>query len=306
MWHYLARRAVSAVLLALLVSFGAFVLVFASGDPAVAVAGEGATAADAARVRATYHLDRPVAAQYLQWVARGLRGDLGQSYYFHQPVTNILAGRFGVTMTLGACAITLALLVGIPLGVVAACRPNSAVDRFALFAAVVGQAMPAFWLALLLIIVFSVRYPLLPSSGVDTWQGYVLPTVVLGYYAMPAIMRLTRSGMIAVFESDYIRTARAMGIATARIVFKYALRNAMLPVVAVAAAQFGFMLAGSVVIESVFAIPGAGLLAWESIKRSDLPTVQALVLCFSLIYVVLTFCADLVSAWLDPRVRGQL
>jgi peptide/nickel transport system permease protein len=168
---------------------------------------------------------------------------------------------------------------------------------------VVGQAMPAFWFALLLVIMFSVIWPILPTSGSETWQHFVMPTIVLGYFAAPAIMRLTRSGMIAALETDYIRTARAMGISPRKVLFKYALRNAVIPVVSVAAAQFGLMLAGSVVVESVFALNGAGRLAWESILRSDLPTVQALVLCFSLIYVVLTFAADVLNAWLDPRMR---
>lgn len=304
MGAYLGRRLFSAILLALFVSFTAFALVFSAGDPAVAVAGEGSSGADVDRVRAALHLDRPILVQYGHWLAGLAQGNFGESFYFKQPVASILGGRFGVTMLLGACAIAFALLVAVPLGVLAACFPNSIVDRVALFIAVVGQAMPAFWLALLLIILFSVKFPILPSSGIDSWQGFILPTLVLGYYAMPALMRLTRSGMIAALESDYIRTARAMGIASIRVVSKYALRNAMLPVVSVAAAQFGFMLAGSVVIESVFAIPGAGRLAWESILRSDLPTVQALVLCFSLIYVVLTFCADVLNAWLDPRLRS--
>lgn len=303
MARYLLHRSISAVLLAVFVSFGAFVLIFAAGDPAVAISGEGGTAADAERIRAVYGLGEPVAIQYLRWLGGLFQGDLGRSYYFDQPVASILAGRMGVTMTLGACSIAFALAIAIPLGIVAAFRANTAIDRAALFLAVVGQAMPAFWLALMLIIAFSVKYPVLPSSGADTWRHFILPTVVLGYFAMPAIMRLTRSGMIAVLETDFIRTARAMGISTSKILFKYALRNAMLPVVSLSAAQFGFMLAGSVVVESVFAIPGAGRLAWESILRSDLPTVQALILCFSLIYIVLTLLADVINAWLDPRVR---
>ncbi|TIR63046.1 MAG: ABC transporter permease, partial [Mesorhizobium sp.] len=147
------------------------------------------------------------------------------------------------------------------------------VDRLALLFAVVGQAMPSFWFALLLIILFSVKLAILPASGTASWQGFIMPTVVLGYFATPAIMRLTRSGMISALEADYIRTARAMGLSETRVLFDYALRNAALPVISLASAQFGFMLAGSVVVENVFAIHGAGSLAWESISRADLPTV---------------------------------
>jgi peptide/nickel transport system permease protein len=285
------------------VSFVAFMLVFAAGDPAVRLAGEGGTAADAARIREAYGFDRPVLLQFVAWLGGALQGNLGYSLYFDQPVANILLGRLGTTMILGATSITFALCLAVPLGIAAARYQNTIIDRLALVFAVVGQAMPAFWFALLLVIMFSVIWPILPTSGSETWQHFVMPTIVLGYFAAPAIMRLTRSGMIAALETDYIRTARAMGISPRKVLFKYALRNAVIPVVSVAAAQFGLMLAGSVVVESVFALNGAGRLAWESILRSDLPTVQALVLCFSLIYVVLTFAADVLNAWLDPRMR---
>ena len=294
-----------ACLLMLFVSFVAFVLIFATGDPAAAIAGEAASVADAERVREMYGLDRPLILQYLDWLSGTLRGDLGQSLYFNQPVSSLLFERFALTAQLGACALVFAIVVAVPLGIVAGRWPNSIVDRLALLLAVVGQAMPTFWFALVLVILFSIKFPILPASGSDSWLHFVLPTVVLGYFAMPAIMRLTRSGMIAALETDYIRTARAMGLPERKVLFDYALRNAALPVISLASAQFGFLLAGSVVVESVFAIHGAGRLAWESIGRADLPTVQALVLFFSLFYVVLTLLADVVNAMLDPRMRTR-
>jgi peptide/nickel transport system permease protein len=145
----------------------------------------------------------------------------------------------------------------------------------------------------------------LPASGASTWAHFVLPTIVLGYYAMPAIMRLTRAGMLEVLSSDYIRTARAKGASETRVMFKHALRNAIIPVVSLAAVQMGFMLGGSIVVESIFALHGAGFLAYESISRNDLPTVQALVLIFSMFYIVFTFTADVLNAWLDPRMRSS-
>ena len=167
----------------------------------------------------------------------------------------------------------------------------------------VGQALPSFWFALMLIVLFAFTWPILPASGSDSWKHFVLPTIVLGYYATPAFMRLTRTGMLDVLSSDYVRTARAKGLRPMTVLFKHALRNAIIPVVGLAAVQFGFMLGGSVIIETVFALHGAGFLAWESISRSDFPTVQAVLLLFSLFYVVLTFLADLLNAWLDPRIR---
>jgi peptide/nickel transport system permease protein len=250
-----------------------------------------------------YGFDRPVVVQYFDWLWRALHGNFGWSYFLRVPVESILLQRLPVTLLLGVCSITFALLLAIPLGIAAALRPNSLIDRFALVLSVVGQAMPSFWFALILISTFSVAYPILPVSGSSTWQHFVLPTIVLGYYAMPAIMRLTRSGMIDVLDSDYIRTARSKGLSSTQIVFKHALRNAIVPVVSLAAAQFGFMLAGSVVVETVFAIQGAGRLAWESILRGDIPTMQAVILVFSLTYVLLTLTADLLNAWLNPRVR---
>ena len=303
MLRYTLRRFGAALILMLVVSFAAFILVFAAGDPSVKLAGEAGTAADAARIRAAYGFDRPIIVQFGSWLVGTLHGNLGYSLYFDQPVSAILFGRLRLTMALGGVSILFAVALAVPLGIVAARYQNTIVDRLALIFAVVGQAMPTFWFALMLVILFSVTWQILPTSGSETWRHFVMPTVVLGYFAAPAIMRLTRSGMIATLEMDYIRTARAMGIAPWRVLLKYALRNAVVPVVSVSAAQFGYMLAGSVVVESIFALNGAGRLAWDSVLRSDLPTVQALVLCFSLIYVVLTFMADVLNAWLDPRMR---
>jgi peptide/nickel transport system permease protein len=206
-------------------------------------------------------------------------------------------------MTLGLCAITFALVTAIPLGVAAAVRPNSIVDRVALFISVMGQAMPSFWFGLLLIVLFAIKLGWLPPSGTESWKNFVMPTVVLGYYAMPAIMRLTRAGMLEVLHADFIRTARAKGAGEWRVLFKHALRNAIIPVVSLAAVQMGFMLGGSIVVESIFALHGAGFLAWESISRNDLPTVQALILIFSMFYIAFTLLSDLLNAWLDPRMR---
>lgn len=293
-----------AALVALTVSIISFALVFMSGDPAIAIAGENATPDVIAQIRAQYGYDRPLPVQYLDWLTSALAGDFGVSPFFKVPVAELIADRLRVTMMLGLLAITFALLVGVPMGVLAAMRPNSLIDRAALFVAVVGQAIPSFWFGLILIVLFAVNLGWLPASGVADWRGYVLPTIVLGYYATPAIMRLTRAGMIEVLSADYIRTARAKGVAPRKVLFKHALRNAVIPVVSLAAVQMGFMLGGSVVTESVFALNGAGYLAWQSISRNDLPTMQALILIFSLFYIFFTFLADVLNAWLDPRLRG--
>ncbi|WP_413204254.1 ABC transporter permease [Rhodospirillum sp. A1_3_36] len=303
MFAFTLKRLGLAILVGLTVSALSFSLLYLSGDPAAAIAGESASAEDIATVREHYGFDRPMIVQYADWLGGALQGDLGDSYYFKMPVSELIGDRLSVTMTLGVCAILFALVVAIPLGVAAALRPNSLVDRLALFLSVMGQAMPSFWFGLLLVVLFSIKLGWLPPSGSEHWQNFVMPTIVLGYYAMPAIMRLTRAGMLDVMGADYIRTARAKGASPGRVVFKHALRNAVVPVVSLSAVQMGFMLGGSVVVESIFALHGAGYLAWESIGRNDLPTVQALILIFSGFYVVFTFLSDLVNCWLDPRMR---
>ena len=303
MLAYAVKRLGVALLVALTVSLITFSMIYMSGDPAIAIAGEGARAEDVEAIRKFYGFDRPIAVQYLDWLAGALKGDLGRSYTLRQPVAGVILARLPVTMILGASAIAFALVLAIPLGVVAAVRPNSMIDRFALALAVVGQAMPSFWFALTLILWLGVHWRLLPITGSGNWQNFVMPAVALGYYVTPAVMRLTRAGVLEVLSSDYIRTARAKGLRPMTVLFKHALRNAIIPVVALAAVQFGFMLGGSIVIETIFQINGLGYLAWESIQRKDLPTMQAIVLVLSVIYVGLTLAADLLNAFLDPRLR---
>ncbi|MGH8600304.1 MAG: ABC transporter permease [Burkholderiales bacterium] len=304
MLAFAIRRVVLAAVVAFAVSIVGFGLLRLSGDPAIAMAGPSGTSADIAHIRHEYGFDRSLPVQYWNWMRRAVSGDLGDSYYFRMPVTTMLAQRLPITLTLGACALVFAIVLSLPLGILAALRPNSWIDRVALTLSVVGQALPSFWFGLMLIVLLGVMFPILPPSGTGSWQHFVMPTIVLGYYATPAFMRLTRTGMLEVLQSDYIRTARAKGLPQWRVVLKHALRNAIIPVVSLAAVQFGFMLGGSIIVETVFGLGGAGYLAWESISRADFPTVQAIVLVYSGFYIVLTLLADLANAWLDPRMRG--
>ncbi|MEM9027280.1 MAG: ABC transporter permease [Pseudomonadota bacterium] len=303
MVQYLIRRLVVAVLVALAVSLITFSMIYLSGDPAIALAGETATEEDIQNIRRVYGYDQPIVVQYVNWLGRALQGDFGQSHYLKKPVADVIFERLPTTMLLGFCALSFALLLAVPLGVIAAIRPNSLIDRVALAIAVVGQAMPTFWFALTMILWFGITWRLLPITGTASWANFVMPSIALGYYVTPAAMRLTRAGMLEVLQSDYIRTARAKGLSGSSVLFKHALRNAIIPVVSLAAVQFGFMLGGSIVIETIFAINGLGFLAWESIQRADLPMMQAIVLVFSIFYIVLTFLADVLNAWIDPRIR---
>ena len=303
MLAFAVKRLGLAVLVALTVSLFTFSMIYVSGDPAIAIAGEGARIQDIEAIRQFYGFDRPIAVQFFDWLSGAVHGDFGRSYTLRKPVADVIFERLPVTMVLGAAAITFALLLAIPLGVWAAVKPNSLIDRFALTLAVVGQAMPNFWFALTLILWLGVNWRLLPITGSSSWQNFIMPAIALGYYVTPAVMRLTRAGMLEVLSSDYIRTARAKGLPPRTVLFKHALRNAIIPVVSLAAVLFGFMLGGSIVIETIFQINGLGYLAWESIQRKDLPTIQAIVLVLSVIYVALTLAADLLNAFLDPRLR---
>jgi peptide/nickel transport system permease protein len=239
----------------------------------------------------------------MRWLGRTLTGDLGTSFYFGKPVTELLAEKLPVTMFLGLSALLFAVAVAVPLGVVGALARDTWVDRVVLLLALIGQGMPTFWLSFLLIMLLAVNLQILPVSGSSSLAHFVMPAIALGYYAMPAFTRITRAGMIEALASDYVRTARAKGLRPAKIILKHALRNALVPVVSVAAVQLGFMLGGSVVIETIFALHGVGYLAWEAISQNDYPVVQAIVLVVAAIYVLLTLFADLLNAIIDPRVR---
>jgi peptide/nickel transport system permease protein len=300
---YMFKRLGLAILVALTVSVIAYLLLHLSGDPAIALAGEGARQADIEMIRKAYGLDRPVVVQYGDWLWKLLHADFGTSVYFKTDVGALVFAKLKTTLILGICALGFALLVSVPLGVLAALYKNSWIDRLCLGIAVLGQALPNFFFALVLIMLLSIYWRVLPVSGSGSWQHFVMPAIALGYYVAPAFMRLIRAGMIEVLSADYIRTAKAKGLPSSNVIFKHALRNAIVPVVALAAVQLGYLLGGSVVIETIFALDGLGYLAYQSITFKDYPVMQIIVLLLSAIYVLLTLASDIANAWLDPRIR---
>ncbi|QUX97285.1 ABC transporter permease [Marinomonas sp. CT5] len=300
---FMVRRLLVALSVAVTVSIVSFMLLHLSGDLAISIAGPESTAEQVEQIRIDFGLDKPMVYQYFDWLWGAVQLDFGRSYYFQDTVMGLISERLPVTLTLGGLALGLATIVAIPLGVIAAIKQDTWIDRLALTIAVIGQAMPSFWFALTLIVIFAVNLHWLPAGGNASWQHFVLPAIALGYYAMPAMMRLTRTGMLEVLNSDYIRTARSKGLNESTVIFKHALRNAVIPVVALAAVELGFMLGGSVVIESVFSLKGLGQLAWDAITRNDYPVVQAVVLIIAVFYILLTFLADVINAMLDPRLR---
>lgn len=303
MLRFALKRLGLAVLVALAVSFATFLLLNIATDPAQVIAGENAEPELIEQIRHEYGFDRPFTERYGSWLSDAVRGDFGRSYYWHDSVSALVAKHAPPTIALALMSIAVTVLLAIPLGVMAALRPNSALDRFSLGVAVSAQAIPNFWLGLMLVILFSVMLPIFPVSGDTTWLHYVLPALVLGTSSVPAVMRLTRAGLIEVMGSDYVRTARAKGYRGASLLMRHAMRNAMLPIVSVLAVQLGQKFGGSVIVESIFAINGLGRLTLQSILGSDIPTVQMLIFIFALVFIVMNFLADVLNALLDPRIR---
>ena len=305
MTRFLLRSLLLAALVCLTVLVVSFALSRLSGNLAINIAGPDASPEAIAKIERELGLDRPLPVQFLDWAGRAARGDLGSSYLFHERVSSLIASHLPVTLTLGVIAIAIAVAIAVPLGIVAALNEGSPIDTAVGMVALAGQAVPSFWLGLMLILWFGVDLRWLPIAGLETWQGYVLPSFVLAFVAIPVMLRMTRSGMVDAMGSDYVRTARAKGLSRAAIVLKHAFRNAAMPVVAVSAVQLGFILGGSVVVEVVFNVRGVGYLAWESIGKGDFPVIQAVVLLFAVIFVGLTLISDLFGAVLDPRLRGR-
>ncbi len=305
MLKFILKRLALGLAVAFTVSLATFLLLNLAADPAAMVAGEDATQDAIEQIRVQFGFDRPLYVRFFEWLGNLMTGDFGDSYYWKQPVFDLLIDRAPVTLTLAAGALTVTVVVGLTLGVLAALKPNGWLDRFALSFGTAAQAIPNFWLGLILIILLGVMFPILPVSGDTSWKHFVLPCLVLGTSSVPQVLRLTRTGMIEVLGSDYIRTARAKGFRPRQILFRHALRNALLPVVSVITIQIGYKLGGSVITETVFALNGLGRLAYESILGADVPTVQMLVFFFALIFIVLSILGDILNAWLDPRMRVE-
>jgi len=302
---FILKRLALGLAVALTVSLATFLLLNLAADPAAMVAGEDATQDAIDQIRVQYGFDRPLYVRFFEWLGNIAVGDFGDSYYWRQPVFDLLIERAPVTITLALGALAITTIVGLFLGVLAAMNPNGWLDRFALSFGTAAQAIPNFWLGLILIILLGVMFPIFPVSGDSTWKHFILPCFVLGTSSVPQVLRLTRTGMIEVLGSDYIRTARAKGFRPRQILFRHALRNALLPVVSVLTIQLGYKLGGSVITETVFALNGLGRLAYESILGADVPTVQMLVFFFALVFIVLTVLGDILNAWLDPRMRVE-
>ncbi len=304
MLSLLGRR----LLLAVPTLFGVLVVVFlllyvAPGDPVQAMVGERADAATIARLRAELRLDDPLPSQFVHYATGILRGDFGRSYITNRPIVQDIAERFPRTLLLATAAMLLATLTGITIGVLAAIRPNGWFDRIALAITYLGISFPVYWIGLLLIVLFAVTLRWLPASGYGRWEFLVLPALTLGSRSIAYLARVTRSAMLEVLGADFVRTARAKGLAEQVVIVRHALRNALIPVVTVIGLDFGAYLTGSILTETIFSWPGIGRYVVQAISRRDLPAVQGAVLFLSVVFVVVNLLTDLVYQRVDPRVR---
>ena len=301
---YIIKRLVEAIGVCLVISMISFFLLFLNTDPALLLLPPEAEMEDIATFKKQMGLDRPVIVQYVDFLGKVvLHGDFGDSFVAKVPAVRLIAGRLPATVKLALASLLVINLVALPVGVIAAIRRYSLMDNIATFVALVGQAMPLYWFGIMLIIVFGVWLGWLPISGSDSLLHLVLPAITLGSWILPVNMRLVRSGMLEVLNQDYIRTARAKGLPEKKVLIKHAFKNAAIPVVTVSGMQFGALLGGAVVTETVFAWPGLGRLAVDSIRMGDYPVVQAIVVIFALCIVMANLTADIVAAYIDPRIR---
>ncbi len=299
---WLVKRVVYALITLLAISTIVFGLVRLSGDPVLLFLPQDASAEDVARLRRQLGFDDPLSVQYVRFVADTVRGDLGFSLKHQEPALRVVARRIPATLELATASMILILLIAIPAGIVSALRRNSWFDRVLMTGVVLGQSLPTYWVGIMLILLVSVRWHVLPPFGRGTLAHLVMPSITLALFFVARTARLTRSGMVNVLRADYVRTARAKGLPGAAIVVKHALRNAALPIVTMIGIEFGTLLGGTVITETVFAWPGLGRLAVEAINGRDYPVVQTVVLLISAMFVTINLVVDLLYRWIDPRV----
>jgi len=306
MFRYVIKRLLSTIPVLIGISLLLFFMLrMLPGDPAQVLAGQMATPEEIETIRHQLGLDRPIHLQYALFLSRLVRLDLGRSARTQNPVSQEVWARLPNTVLLAAVAITLACLFGIPAGIISAVRPYSWIDYAFTISALFGISMPVFWLGLMLVVVFSVMLKWLPAGGTGSWQHVILPSLTLASLMVAFIARMTRSTMLEVLSQDYTTTARSKGLSEKVVVIKHALKNALIPIITVVGLQFGFLLGGAVLTETVFAWPGLGRLIVDSILARDYPMIQGVILIFGLLYILVNLVVDMIYAVVDPRIRYE-
>lgn len=304
MLNFVTKRILSMLLVVLGISFLIFsVMSLSPGDPAQIILGDGASQEDIAELREEMGLNDNLLVRFFRYIWNAIQGDLGNSYRTGQAVLVELLNRLPNTVLLAIFGVGAAAMIGVPIGIISAVKQYSIIDNVTMVLAMVMTSIPAFWLGLLLMLRFALGWGVVPAIGVDTWQGYILPSVTLAIGNMAVIIRMTRSTMLEVFREDYIRTARAKGASKRSVVLKHALRNALLPIITTIGINFGIQLGGAIVVETVFSIPGLGTLIITSVRQKDIPMVMGAIIFVALMICLVTFLMDILYTFLDPRVK---
>jgi ABC-type dipeptide/oligopeptide/nickel transport system permease component len=305
MQRYILKRVIQGLICLVAISIIVFSLVHLSGDPAMLLLGPDATEEDYQEIRSRLGLDRPLYTQYFDYISRAVRGDLGQSIQMNRPTMEIFAERFPNTLELGLAAMVWALLLGIPIGIWSAVKVGTWFDNFGKIFALLGQATPVFWLGIMLVLLFSVYLRWLPTAGMGGIANLVLPSFTLGYYITASFTRLTRSTMLDVLDSEYIKMARIKGVSENMVIIKHAFKNAMLPVLTLGALNLIMLLNGAVLTETIFNWPGVGRLVVSAVFARDFPMVQTCLLIGSGLFVITNLLVDIIYCYIDPRIRYQ-
>jgi peptide/nickel transport system permease protein len=306
MIKYIIKRFLMIIPVIIGISFLLFsVMELTPGDPARLILGETAAQSDVDALREEMGLNDNFFVRYVNYVVNALKGDFGNSYITGLPVSTEVISKFPATFKLAVTAMLIAVIIGIPIGIISAVKQYTIIDTVSLISSLIMTSMPGFWLGLMLILVFALKLDLFPVTGGDTWMHYVLPSVTLAASTMAILIRMTRSTMLEVIRQDYIRTAKSKGSGESRIIFKHALRNALLPIVTVIGINFAVQLGGSMIIENVFAIPGVGSLMIEAVKMKNTPVVLASVIFVALLGGLVNLAVDILYMYIDPRLRSQ-
>ncbi|MDO4690720.1 MAG: ABC transporter permease [Fusobacterium sp.] len=306
MYKYVLKRLILLIPVLLGVSLLVFAIMYLTpGDPAQLILGENAPKAAVEALREKMGLNDSFFIQYFRFIKNAIMGDFGRSYTTGREVFKEIFSRFPNTLVLAVLGVLISIIIGIPIGIISATKQYSFLDSFSMVFALLGVSMPVFWLGLMLILTFSVKLRLLPSGGFDGLSSIILPAITLGVGSAAIITRMTRSSMLEVIRQDYIRTARAKGVAEKVVIYKHALKNALIPIITVVGLQFGNLLGGAVLTESVYSWPGVGRLMVEAIRQKDTPTVLAAVIFLATAFSVVNLFVDLLYAFADPRIKSQ-
>lgn len=303
MGRYAFKRCLQAVIVLLGVTLVVFLILHLRGDPSVLMLPSSATPEQEAVFRAKWGLDQPFLVRYLNFLVNAAQGDFGDSMYYHEPAVKLVLERMPATVELAVISTLLAVVVAVPLGILAALKKNTAFDFFARIVAMLGQAVPTFWFGIMMIIFFSLKLNWLPTSGRGDWKNLVMPVIAASLFAMASITRISRNSMLEVLNEDYVRTAKAKGLHPTRVILIHGLKNAVLPVITMIGMEFGSLLGGAVVIETVFGWPGVGQLAVNGIYNRDFPIVLAAVTLTAFIFIVVNLAIDILYCFIDPRVK---